>query len=47
MLKRELTANPGRQLGALLAKNAFRTIKRRLDPEVLEERRCWVLMARL
>jgi len=34
MLKRELTANPSRQLGALLAKNAFRTIKRRLDPEV-------------
>jgi len=34
MLKRELTANPQRQLGALLAKNAFRTIKRRLDPEV-------------
>lgn len=34
MLKRELTANPGRQLGALLAKNAFRAIKRRMDPEV-------------
>ena len=34
MLKRELTANPQRQLGALLAKNAFRTIKRRMDPEV-------------
>jgi glycerol-3-phosphate acyltransferase PlsX len=34
MLKRELTANPSRQLGALLAKNAFRTIKRRLDSEV-------------
>ena len=34
MLKRELTANPGRQLGALLAQNAFRTIKRRMDPEV-------------
>src|SRR5262249_26693236 len=33
MLKRELTANPGRQLGALLAQNAFRTIKRRMDPE--------------
>ncbi len=33
MLKRELTANPQRQLGALLAQNAFRTIKRRLDPE--------------
>ena len=33
MLKRELTANPRRQLGALLAQNAFRTIKRRLDPE--------------
>ena len=33
MLKNELTANPRRQLGALLAKNAFRSIKRRLDPE--------------
>lgn len=34
LLKRELTANPGRQLGALLAKNAFRAIRRRMDPEV-------------
>ncbi len=34
MLKRELTANPRRQLGALLAKNAFRAIRRRMDPEV-------------
>jgi glycerol-3-phosphate acyltransferase PlsX len=34
MLKRELTANPRRQLGALLAQNAFRAIRRRLDPEV-------------
>src|SRR5438552_285626 len=33
MLKRELTTNPGRQLGALLAQNAFRAIKRRMDPE--------------
>jgi phosphate acyltransferase len=33
MLKRELTANPKRQLGALLAKNAFRAIKKRMDPE--------------
>jgi glycerol-3-phosphate acyltransferase PlsX len=33
MLKRELTANPKRKLGALLAKNAFRTIKRRTDSE--------------
>ena len=32
-LKRELTANPRRQLGALLAKNAFRSIKKRMDPE--------------
>jgi phosphate acyltransferase len=32
-LKRELTANPRRQLGALLAHNAFRSIKRRMDPE--------------
>jgi phosphate acyltransferase len=34
LLKRELTANPGRQLGALLANNAFRAIRRRMDPEV-------------
>ncbi len=34
MLKRELTANPRRQLGALLAQNAFRAIRRRMDPEV-------------
>jgi phosphate acyltransferase len=33
LLKRELTANPRRQLGALLARNAFRSIKRRMDPE--------------
>jgi glycerol-3-phosphate acyltransferase PlsX len=30
-----LTANPRRQLGALLAQNAFRSIKRRMDPEGL------------
>jgi glycerol-3-phosphate acyltransferase PlsX len=34
MLKRELTANPRRQLGALLAQNAFRAIRKRMDPEV-------------
>ena len=34
MLKRELMANPRRRLGALLARNAFRSIRRRLDPEV-------------
>jgi phosphate acyltransferase len=33
MLKHELMANPRRQLGALLAQNAFRTIRRKLDPE--------------
>jgi phosphate acyltransferase len=33
MLRQELAASPRRQLGALLAKNAFRTIKRRMDPE--------------
>ncbi|MBU6401358.1 MAG: phosphate acyltransferase PlsX [Verrucomicrobia bacterium] len=32
-LRRELTRNPKRQIGAYLAQNAFRTIKRRLDPE--------------
>jgi glycerol-3-phosphate acyltransferase PlsX len=34
MLKSELTRNPKRQLGALLLQNAFRGIKRRLDPEL-------------
>jgi phosphate acyltransferase len=29
----EISKNPKRQLGALLAKNAFRTIKRRIDPD--------------
>ena len=33
LLKRELTATPVRKLGALLAQNAFRNIKRRMDPE--------------
>ncbi len=34
MLKRELTKNTKRQLGALLAKDAFHAIRRRMDPEV-------------
>ncbi len=34
MLKSELTASPQRQLAALLAQNAFRAVKRRMDPEV-------------
>jgi phosphate acyltransferase len=34
MLKRELVRNPKRQLGAYLAQNAFRVIRRRMDPEV-------------
>jgi len=34
MLKNELTKNPKRQIGALLLKNAFRAIKRRMDPEL-------------
>jgi glycerol-3-phosphate acyltransferase PlsX len=33
MLKRELKANLGRKLGALLAQNAFRAIRKRMDPE--------------
>jgi phosphate acyltransferase len=33
MLKREVTANLQRQLGALLVQNAFRAIKKRMDPE--------------
>jgi glycerol-3-phosphate acyltransferase PlsX len=32
-LKLELTKNPKRQLGALLAKGAFRAIRQRIDPE--------------
>ena len=34
MLKRELTRNTKRKIGAYLAKEAFRTIRRRMDPEV-------------
>ena len=34
MLKRELTQNTKRQIGAYLAKEAFRTIRRRMDPEI-------------
>jgi glycerol-3-phosphate acyltransferase PlsX len=34
MLKRELTSSAHRKFGALLVQNAFRAIKRRLDPEV-------------
>jgi phosphate acyltransferase len=33
LLKDELTANPRRKLGALLAQNAFRALRRRMDPE--------------
>lgn len=32
-LKREISKNPKRKLGALLARNAFRTIARRMDPD--------------
>jgi glycerol-3-phosphate acyltransferase PlsX len=34
MIKRELTQNTKRKIGAYLAKEAFRTIRRRMDPEV-------------
>jgi glycerol-3-phosphate acyltransferase PlsX len=34
LLKRELTASARRKLGALLAQNAFRALRRRMDPEV-------------
>jgi glycerol-3-phosphate acyltransferase PlsX len=34
MLKHELMASPQRQIGALLTRNAFRAIKRRMNPEV-------------
>jgi glycerol-3-phosphate acyltransferase PlsX len=33
LLKSELTVNPVRKLGAALARGAFRTLKRRMDPE--------------
>jgi len=33
MVKRELAANPVRKIGAALARNAFGTIKQRMDPE--------------
>jgi glycerol-3-phosphate acyltransferase PlsX len=32
-LQEELTKNPKRMLGAMLARNALRTIKRRMDPD--------------
>jgi phosphate acyltransferase len=34
LLKQELTATPLRKFGALLSQDAFRSLKRRLDPEV-------------
>ena len=34
MLKAELTVNPLRKFGAILSQGAFRSLKRRLDPEV-------------
>ena len=34
MLKAELTASPLRKFGAMLSQGAFRSLKRRLDPEV-------------
>jgi glycerol-3-phosphate acyltransferase PlsX len=34
MLKRELTKNTKRQIGAMLAKDAFQAIRKRMDPEV-------------
>jgi len=34
MLKRELMSNTKRKIGAFLAKNAFHSIRRRMDPEV-------------
>ena len=33
MLKRELTANPVRKMGAMLAQEGLRALKRRMDPE--------------
>ena len=32
-IKDEISKNPKRMLGGMLAKNAFRTIKRRTDPD--------------
>lgn len=34
LLKREITANPLRKLGALLAKGAFQAVKKRMDPDM-------------
>jgi phosphate acyltransferase len=34
MLKKELTASPIRKFGALISQGAFRSLKKRLDPEV-------------
>jgi glycerol-3-phosphate acyltransferase PlsX len=34
LLKNELAADPVRKFGAMLAQGAFRSIKKRLDPEV-------------
>ena len=34
LLKRELAATPIRKLGAMISRDAFRALKRRLDPEV-------------
>ncbi len=34
MIKRELMSNTKRQIGAFLARNAFHSIRRRMDPEV-------------
>ncbi len=34
MLKRELMSNTKRQIGAFLAKNAFQSIRKRMDPEL-------------
>jgi glycerol-3-phosphate acyltransferase PlsX len=35
MLKRELHSSPSRKLGALLSKNAFRAIRKRVDPDTV------------
>ena len=40
MLKSELTANPSRKLGALLARNAFRAIRRRWTRKSMAARLC-------
>ena len=46
MLKRELTQNTKRKIGACWPRSAFRAIRRRMDPEVYGGAPCWASTAR-